>query len=122
MTLSDLTSKTPEELNVMCAELCGYKEQRKYGASGAYISQWEKDGQLLYTKDLPNYTGSWDAIMPEVRKLNRTKFMDNLLSVIVGQEKGFNWADCDDGDFHAMVIADAQQLTIALILTLTSQH
>lgn len=121
MQLSDLTSKTPEELNVMCAEALGWTNCKLVHNKNEGWSVLRGKNPVGEWADVPNYTGSWDAIMPEVRKLNgddqQCDFVMYLTYATEAEKTPLLW---QASWLH--INASPLQLTIALILTLTSQH
>lgn len=134
MQLSDLTSKTPEELNVMCAEALGWKGIEVYEDNqGPPITHgyppptvgvdahgnWEAQPPKR-TKRLPNYTGSWDAIMPVRDGLTDAQweaYLKHLAQILDSQR--------EPSDVTPMRLvrdlmrAELRLHVIALILTLT---
>lgn len=106
----------------MCAELCGWKLSERKTFQGNPI--YERDGVFAATvcaprddvRWLPNYTGSWDAIMPEVSALSETNY-----EVFANWLFGIVWSDGMSEREHDRAFDTASPLnrTIALILTLT---
>ncbi len=72
---------TQEQINRKCAELDGFKSVIKmvkewdvidYNGNGEWVEtpreMFERDGASVFPKSLPNYTTSYDAILPLIQK------------------------------------------------------
>lgn len=120
-TLETLKDKSPEELNVICAELGGWKKTRD-----PYREWWIPPNKgASWVLDSPAYATSYDAILGEVKKLGdeQTKrFGSFLFYLMTPPHLRIPEAWTTDqhnllGDvFHRVTTAD---LTRALILTLS---
>lgn len=133
--MSDLQSKTDEELNVMLAGLRGWKFwQNKYdtwvattpfGAELAVPGTIEQAFDTLAERlGLPRYTSSLDEVARVEAGLTdeqRRKYFERLIWEPCDEavhKIGWNWADMDDDDYITALFANPRQRTIALIQTL----
>lgn len=92
-------------LRVKCAEICGWKLTYDNPNGKGKMTEWF----------LPDYPASWDAIMPEVKKMlfsNRRRFFDQLRFIrSQGIPKGLVITDVE------LCLSTPAQITHAFILT-----
>lgn len=106
------TPMTPPEINVKLAEALGWHREEFTHRAGCWISP---DGKTFPRSNmaLPNYTGSYDAVMEEVEKLTldrKEEFTRHLLKITRDSGRS-SYCDC--------ATANKLDRACALLATLT---
>lgn len=125
--MSDLQSKTDEELNEQLAKLVGWKCRCESWPSKPYQRiAWNppSSNDHVWLASCPRFSASLDEVARVEAGLTdeqRRKYFERLIWEPCDEavhKIGWNWADMDDDDYITALFANPRQRTIALIQTL----
>lgn len=136
MTISDLTTKTDEELNILCAQACGWRFVSgdtgdpliigwtcldPDGVHRRFVTAHKSvHGPSLFHETVPPYTACHNAVSKAREGLSEyehDRFTDNLLHVLGRRDpSNSSYGEFTMSDLRAYFNAAPRQQTIALIL------